>query len=613
MNHLGELNQQNIDDTIVVVKLLSLLFCFISFAGMIFRKVELTYSKTTDYYKVSVILPLFLMISILYILWFFLAERKNKIKRVKIIENFVFIIIYSITILLNGLYNSNLKLLFLFSIIISTIEINEQYGTLSAIISSIFILITDLICAPKSSINLYFQNDLIIIGVFILIVWILGHYVKLEREKMEQKNFQLEEINKELNEFSKQREYMEQLLLKVDSCYKMLVEDSNDAILVQHNGNVVIGNNSSLKLFGVESLDEVIDRSILDFIPVKDKDYVNTKLQNVYNGNSSFLSFEHELETASGSLTIVMNTSAFFIYEGKPTLLSRLHDITSEKQVERLQEDVKKSNGVLEETLELNKSITEFFSNVSHELKTPLNVIFSTIQLLNYYKENSVENFEEKQTKYMKIMKQNCYRLMRLINNLLDLTRFDSGFLNLRLGNYNIVAIVEDIVLSVATYVESRGIDITFDTNMEEKNMALDPDKIERIILNLLSNAVKFTESGGQIFINIISFDEKVLIHIKDTGIGIPENKLALIFGRFMQVDKSLRREREGSGIGLSLVKSFVDMHHGKINVNSKLGYGSEFIIELPVNLLEGEIVDKKDIYEHNIERISIEFSDIYS
>ncbi len=155
-----------------------------------------------------------------------------------------------------------------------------------------------------------------------------------------------------------------------------------------------------------------------------------------------------------------------------------------------------------------------------------------------------------------------------------------------------------------------------FDTDVEEKTIACDPDKIERIILNLLSNAVKFTKAEGQIAVNIYDRDDKALVTVKDTGIGIPEDKLETIFERFRQVDKSLTRSHEGSGIGLSLVKSLVEMHRGKISVRSELGKGSEFIVELPSAVLtdENSYGKANDFAKRdNHEKVCIEFSDIYN
>jgi signal transduction histidine kinase len=210
-------------------------------------------------------------------------------------------------------------------------------------------------------------------------------------------------------------------------------------------------------------------------------------------------------------------------------------------------------------------------------------------------------------------MKQNCFRLLRLVNNLIDLSRFDSGYLKLNLSNQNIVSIVEDITLSVASYIEGHGVSITFDTDCEEKIMAVDIDKIERIILNLLSNSTKFTDKGGSIFVNMSDLGEKIAISVRDTGIGIPQDKLNSVFDRFSQVDKTLTRNKEGSGIGLSLVKTLVEMHGGTIQINSVEGAGCEVCIELPAGTVEyetpsGDLL----IARSNVEKINVEFSDIY-
>lgn len=265
-----------------------------------------------------------------------------------------------------------------------------------------------------------------------------------------------------------------------------------------------------------------------------------------------------------------------------------------------------------------DKLKTQFFSNLSHELKTPLNIILASIQMIQS-KQHGANNYEDYTytNKYISMMKQNCYRLLRLINNLIDITRIDSGFLKLNFANYNIVSVIEDITLSVANYTESKGIELTFDTDVEEKIIGCDPDKIERIMLNLLSNSIKFTPSDGSIFVNIFDKADKLCITVRDTGIGIPSDKLSVIFERFRQVDSSLQREYEGSGIGLSLVKALVEAHKGNIYVQSELGQGSEFTIELPVLILpEDDPSIKKSFNNHNIDkvqRINIEFSDIYS
>jgi PAS domain S-box-containing protein len=271
---------------------------------------------------------------------------------------------------------------------------------------------------------------------------------------------------------------------------------------------------------------------------------------------------------------------------------------------------------LLAEAIEYDKYKTEFFSNISHELRTPLNVVLSTLQLLELYIEKKIISEDDKISKHIYTMKQNSFRLIRLFNNLIDITRIDAGFFEMNVKKYNIIAIIEDITLSVASYMESKQLKLQFDTEIEEKIMVCDADKVERIMLNLLSNAAKFTEPNGEIMVNIYDKKDKIIISVRDTGIGIPRDKLDIIFERFRQIDKSMSRSNEGSGSGLSIVKSLIEMHKGKIEVHSTYGFGTEFILEFPINALldETESIEVSlSNFDDYPERASIEFSDIYN
>ncbi len=613
MDNFEHSREKNINDIISVVKLASLFFCAIIVYNRILVKDQVITSTMADNFSIVVFGVITGVIIVIYWIWTLLSTNKalsKYSKKIEIVENFIFILIFSILIVKSDAHLSQYKFLFLFIIISSTLQLGMKYGMATAIVSSIIILMIDLIYGPKGSVNMYFENDLILAGVFILTAWPLGYYVKIENENIKRKNEQLKELNKELNEKDRQRKYMEGVLLKNEACYNLLIQNSRDAIFVHRDYKLIFSNEGAAKLIGFINAEELIGKSILDFIPSDEKDSMKEKFLKVYDEKAIMLTFEDKIEKNNGEIAVVQNTSTYFIYEGKPTILSIFRDITPEKQVEKLQKDVEKNIELLKETREFNKFITEFFSNISHELKTPLNVIFAAVQVLNLYN-NTGEEFKDKQNKYLEVMRQNCYRLMRLINNLLDITRVDSGFLKLNAQNYNIISVIEDITLSVASYIEDKGISLIFDTSVEEKIMAFDPYKIERIILNLLSNAIKFTNPEGEIYVNIIDMESSVTISVRDTGVGIPEDKLQVIFERFGQVDKTLSRNREGSGIGLSLVKSFVEMHGGKIHAKSKLGVGSEFIIELPAVVLK-ENEDESFTHETNTERINIEFSDIY-
>ncbi|HID0824798.1 TPA: ATP-binding protein, partial [Clostridium botulinum] len=520
--------------------------------------------------------------------------------------NTISIVIFTFIIMMSGSYKSSYKFLFLVAIITATIQLGMKHGIITSLVSSIIILAIDLILAPKAPVNIYFETDLILVGVFIMTAWPLGYYVNIQKEDLRQKEEEVNILANKLDQKEMQKRCMEQLLIKNENCYNLLIRNSKDAILVHRYGKIIFANERLKQMLGYKKEYNFEDIDIKSLIPKDEYNTVKNKLENLYYGSENVVNFQHNV--INNKEKTIQNTSTYVIYDGMPTIFSILHDVTSKIQVEKLEQDVKKNIELLNESREYNKLITEFLSNISHELKTPLNVIFTAVQLLDFY-EKDVDY--EKQDKYLKLIKQNCYRLMKLINNLLDTTKLDSGYLRLNLVNYNIVSLIEEITLSVTSYAESKGINIIFDTEMEERVIAVDTDKIERIILNLLSNAIKFTNPGGNIFVNIKDSEENVYVHIKDTGVGIPSDKLESIFERFFQIDKTLKKNKEGTGIGLHLVKSFVEMHNGKVTINSELGKGTEFIIKLPAIVCEEQIKSKNVVYEANIERINMEFSDI--
>lgn len=274
-----------------------------------------------------------------------------------------------------------------------------------------------------------------------------------------------------------------------------------------------------------------------------------------------------------------------------------------------MQENIK----VLNKTKEFNTLIRNFFTNMSHELKTPINVIYSGVQMISMDLQSPNENKITRSKAYLKTMKKNCLRIIRLINNFLDTTKLESGSIKLNKRNGDIVETVENITQSVARYLKDKDVNIIFDTNVEEKIMSYDKEIIERILLNLLSNAIKFSKDEKNIYVTLIDKNDSILIKVKDEGDGIPVTKLDIIFERFGQANSSLSRECEGIGIGLYLVKSFVELHGGTIKVLSEEGVGCEVIIELPVKLVEDKDYTVKIIGETNEQKIEREFSDIYT
>lgn len=272
----------------------------------------------------------------------------------------------------------------------------------------------------------------------------------------------------------------------------------------------------------------------------------------------------------------------------------------------------KKYNEIL-----LNDKIkTEFLANFSHEIRTLLNVMLSGLQLLDIYKETGRVTFKNKDDEIkLGYIRQNGYRLLKLINNLIDMTKIDSGFYNVEFEVNNIVEVIEDITMSVVEYAKNKGITIIFDTDEEEMYMPLDAEKLDRIILNLLSNAIKFTPPGGFIYVTLSCSKDKISVSIKDTGIGIPKDKQDKLFTRFAQVKNSHGQNKEGSGIGLSLVSSLIALLDGTIILKSEENKGCEFIFTLPVKDFDKAT---EEVQRHisqsissNAERIMVELSDI--
>lgn len=319
--------------------------------------------------------------------------------------------------------------------------------------------------------------------------------------------------------------------------------------------------------------------------------------------------FKFSLAVTTPSANIKMMYE-FIVFQLLITLIIFLLAIVIGTFYARNYREKKELEKSLAQTEAYDKLKTDFFCNMSHELRTPLTIMLNGLHFILMKYQEEVERDVEFKKIFLKI-RQNAFRLLKLVNNFLEISRLDAGveFRNFR--NVDIVKIIEDISMSVVFYAKQKGIDLIFDTQVEEKVIAVDEDGIEKVIMNLLSNAIKFTSSEGEIYVNIDENPEYVVISVKDNGIGIPEDKVNFIFQRFTQVDSSLRRIAEGTGIGLAIVKSIVEMHNGKIEVKSKEGEGSEFIIYIPNKTVEGETVASKKIDQEIVNAINIEFSDI--
>lgn len=297
-----------------------------------------------------------------------------------------------------------------------------------------------------------------------------------------------------------------------------------------------------------------------------------------------------------------------FIYSIDETELIANNKLITDQRENLLKSQIEK-NKLLEDLVVMKD---EFLATISHEFKIPLNVINSSIQALDMF---CKDELSARAKKYIKFIKQNTFRQLRLVNNILDISRIQAGKININKKNLNIVFISESIVESVRVYAQQKDIQINFKSELKQKIISIDEAKFERILLNLLSNAIKFTPEGKEITVDVSQKTGYVQIKVEDMGIGIPADKQKVIFDRFGQVDSSLSRQAEGTGIGLSLVKVLVNAMNGKIYVKSTLGKGSSFVVLLPdkkakERIAESTLIELTD--NRLIHAIEIEFSDIY-
>lgn len=301
---------------------------------------------------------------------------------------------------------------------------------------------------------------------------------------------------------------------------------------------------------------------------------------------------------------------------GNPTgIVSVFLDTTDHQEHEKLMISIEEEKLIIDEMQKYDRLKTEFFSNISHELRTPLNVILCAIQLMEMNLD--IGDFAMSKgfvKKNITSIKQNSLRLLRLVNNLIDITKIDVQAFEINLCNQDIVYAVKEIVLSVADFVTNKGLKLVFHSDINEKIMAFDEEKLERIVLNLLSNAIKFSPLGESIYVDLIDNGDHICIRVKDKGIGIPHDCQQDIFQRFYQISPIHTRLREGSGIGLNLVKSLVELHQGTITLESEYGKGATFIVMLPAVLLPEEAAEKDSLKDRQarIENVQLEFSDIY-
>ncbi|WP_407283223.1 ATP-binding protein [Methanolobus sp. WCC1] len=384
---------------------------------------------------------------------------------------------------------------------------------------------------------------------------------RIEVEGDEQVNWLADDINNMLNSLEEK-----------EGKYHALFEQSNDAIMIFGPGASLVDMNSKTsELLGYEKPD--LFEINIDFLSPEED---STSLVDIYKQTIRESSVRSEIKLVlSNNNVIDADISSSIIDKEEGTVQVIIRDITEKKIYEE---------ALLHAKIEAdaaNRLKSQFLANMSHELRTPLNSIigFSDMLLLK-----SFGDINEKQERYLNNVSGSGKHLLNLINDILDLSKIEAGMMSLNTENVVVSELVDEVMGTISSIAVRKNISLK--SNIDEKltTMKADRVKIRQTLLNLLSNSVKFTPEKGSVTLEVKKLGNYVLFAVKDTGIGISENDQKYLFYEFTQVDSDHNRKYEGTGLGLALVKKFVEMHGGKVWVKSELGKGSCFYFEIPVD-----------------------------
>lgn len=373
------------------------------------------------------------------------------------------------------------------------------------------------------------------------------------------KNMEMNNLNRKIIESNRQLEKSQNMIANKDKMFKELFKNIPIPLVIidSNSKRINYANSEFLDLVEEKNLKNIINKkfdkyieieNIPSFDKVKDK---NKIISGKVKGDSSVKIVDFEVIKS-----VDKEDSQIIIFE----------DTTTKRENEEIEQDMKDKK--FQEKIK-----RDFLSNISHDLKTPINVIFSASQLQEYYiDEINYEGIE----KYNSISRQNCLSLIKFTNNLIDNSKILSDYLSPNLVEKNVVEEVEEIVMSLVDYAKNKDIDLIFDTEDEEVYAEIDVEFMQRIILNLISNSMKFCKEDGRIIVRIINNNEEVIIEIEDNGIGMEKEFVENAFNRYAMGKNNARSREKGTGIGLFVVKKMVEMQNGSIKIDSVINKGTK-------------------------------------
>lgn len=586
-------------------------------------KLELYVMDSMVMYKlVSMLLEYFVILAII------LGKKKNigfkKLNIILLISNIVFNIIFVIIAnnvklmraFLKEVYINNFMFMFvllLFVVLLIVIVMDENNTS----DKFFYYLVGYILLFSVGNIlllnNLHDIKNTSILGVFFSqILDFSAYYILVEGIIRFSLNKSFNDINKIMllkrEEYKKNKRYLQKkidelkelegLLGIEERVFNKIVSIIGDYIFIFKEEKLFYLNNEALNFLGISDRESILSESM---------EFLHGKIlkKQVYSKEKSSIDSYKEIifKNIHGGYS---NGEVYKIPFGDNYEFIIINDVTKKNNILRL-------NKYLTEKLEEENIKGEFFTNICHELRTPINVINSALQLnnLNIEKQN-IKSIERNNL----VIKQNCLRLIRTINNFIDANKISEGQIEANVMVLNIVEVVENILDASAEYIKKKKINFIFDPDFEEIFIAIDREFLERIILNILSNSVKYGEVNGNIYVKIYFEEKDLVIMIENDGIAISYDEQKYIFDKFTKNNKALNRTQEGSGLGLYISKSLMKMQGGDLKVEIQGDYGNKFKLYFYDVDLFKETERIEHVFNNNyynlMEKVEIEFSDIY-
>lgn len=458
----------------------------------------------------------------------------------------------------------------------------------------------------KYSLDLNFVIDILkyityVISYIIFFEFYFNKLLEIEKDKLRKSEELQISLNRVLKGKNKELSDLNTSIEKSEVRKTKLLETIKDGIISIKSGRINYINNAVLDKYPFLKTEKYMGLNCQQYIEMFTNNIgkENIEVDMIKSNNNDFL--------YKKVATAIIENEEFDVYNVKLNYLESMiyfKDVTYIKKSHKIRSDY-------DEYIKEEKLKDGFYSNVSHELRTPINVISSAIQLNSMYL-NVGDMIKIKNNN--KMINQNCKRLIRTINNFIDTNKVQEGYLVPNFKVYNLVSVIENISLACNRYIKKIKNTLIFDSCEEEIYAKIDKDMMQRIMMNILSNMVKYGGEGGEINIDISLKDDKAVITINNNLYSISDEIIQEMFNKFSKLNKSLNREKEGSGLGMFLCKSLVELQGGNIRVETSEGKGTSFIIECQyIENITGFDICEED---YNIQKldysVDIEFSDIY-